>query len=99
MLCVEFAEQRHFDTRTGFIFFAVEFGGENLGIVKHEEVAFVEVVDHVAEHFMLDVSCFTVDDHQACFVAFFCRVKCDKFFGQFEFELRKFHFAVAHRVQ
>ena len=48
-LLVEFAKQEYFYFRVGLLLRSVEACRENLGVVEDESVAFVEVVEHIAE--------------------------------------------------
>ena len=90
-LLVEFAEQEDFDACVGLFLFPVEACGEDLGIVEHEDIVFVKVVQDVLEGLVFDFPGLAMEHHHAAFVAVGCRVLGDFLLGKFEFELGKFH--------
>ena len=68
---VQLAEQEHLDDGTGLLLVAVQFGWENLGVVGHKYIAFIEFIQDVLEHLVLNFSGVLVDDHQAAVVSVF----------------------------
>ena len=83
---VEFAQQEHLDLGAGLFLVAPHAGRKYLGVVHHEGVALIEIVEDVLEFLVLDLARFAVHHHQLRAVAVFGGVQGDEFFGDFELE-------------
>ena len=73
-LAVQLAQQEDFDFGPRLLLVAVEPRRKYLRVVEYEQVLFVEVVEDVLEHAVLDRAFGAVDDHQPRFVAVVGRV-------------------------
>ena len=90
---IELAQEKHLDTRAGFLLVAVETGGEYLGVVENKDIVLVEVVEHFLEHLVLYLAGLAVEHHHAAFVAMGGGILGNLVLGKFEFELGEFHIA------
>ena len=68
---VQLTEQKHLNDSAGLLLVAVQFGWEDLGVVGHKYIAFIEFIKDVLEHLVLNLSGVFVDDHQAAVVSVF----------------------------
>ena len=85
---VQFPQQKNLDACAGFFLVTIEACGKDLCVVEHEHVAFVEVLEDIAERLaVFNDAAFGVNHHEATFVAEAGGVLSDTFLGKFEFEL------------
>ena len=53
---VQFPEQEHLYLGIGLLLGAIESGGEYLGIVEYKDIAFIEIVDDIAELYVFSLN-------------------------------------------
>ncbi len=95
-LAVKLAKQEHLDDRASLLLVSVHLGGEDLGVVGHEHVAFVKDVHDVLEHAVLEGARVPVNDHQATVVAVVERILSHQFFRHVVPELGELHALHCH---
>ena len=71
------------DARSCFFLVAVKAGGKYFCVVEDEDIVFVEVVEHVFEHFVFYLTRFSVEHHHAAFIAVGGRILGYFFGGKF----------------
>ena len=88
---VETAEEQKFDCAARAFLHAVQARGDDARLVDDEHVAGVEVIDHVAEDFMLDRAGIAMVDEQAAAIARFDGGLRDEFLRKFIIKITGFH--------
>ena len=90
-VAVEFAQQEHFDARTGLLFVAIKTRRKHLRVVEHKDVVLIEVFEEILEHAVFDFARFAVEHHHAAFIAMGGGILGNLFLRELVFELREFH--------
>ena len=96
---VELTLEEDGDFGTGFFLFAIEQGREDLGVICHDDIAGMEIIEEVFEKTMLDVLGVAVENHEAGFVALLGGLLCNEVLGQDKIKVGKFHFDDYKNVQ
>ena len=86
-LAVELAEQKHLDARARLFLVAIEAGGKHLGVIEYKNVMLVEIIEHLLEHLVFDVSRLPVEHHHAALVAVGRGIFRNLLLGELELEL------------
>jgi hypothetical protein len=73
-------EQQLADSAGGLLD-AYDAGGQDFGVVDHQQVARLEVFGQVVEDTVLDAVVFLAQDHQAGRITGGCRLLCNELFG------------------
>jgi len=72
-IAFELVQKKHLDFALGVLFDPNKTGGDDFGVIPHEHIAGVEIVEDIMEFLMLDRFLFAVDDKEAAFIAFLHR--------------------------
>jgi len=69
-LGIELAKEEDFDAGTGLFLVAIEASGEDLGVVEHKNVLFIEIIEYVGELLaVLNNAALGMDHHETTVVA------------------------------
>ena len=90
-VAVQFAQHEDLDLGAGLLLVAPHARGEHAGVVQHEHVALVEIVEDVAELLVLDLAGLAVQHHQAAAIAVLGGVEGYELLGEVELEGSELH--------
>jgi hypothetical protein len=92
LLPFDLVEQKHFDFAMGIELFANETRRDDLRVVTNKNVAFMKIGRQIKELFVLNGLVFSVNHHEAAFIALLEGALGNEFFRQREIEKIDIHF-------